>query len=449
MRVLIVAENVSMRMGGEASLPFYYFQLMAQRGHDVWLACHARVRDELDAYFSSSPARKRIYFVEDTRIQAVLWRLGRFLPYRIRDLVVGQWIHVSTMRRLRRLAKRLVAEHSIDVILEPAPITPKGVSFLYRMGAPVAIGPLCGGLDFPPAFRDMDSRLTRLTIYLSRAASSLVHAMVPGKLMADALLVANKRTADALPAGGRGRVYQVVESGVDLAIWRPVGNRSFTPGRPPKFVYSGRLVDWKGVEFLLAAFREVAAKLDVSLHIIGDGELREQLTSRVREWALEGRVTFHGWQTRPASAALMADCHVFVLPSLRECGGTVILEALAMGLPVIATRWGGPGEYVNESCGILVEPASKEAFVSGLTEAMRRLAESPELCRRLGLGGRERVRTTYFDWESKTDRVVEILQEVVTRAERRRGLRRARRADRRPESAPGSVGAERNQRDQP
>src|SRR5262249_30600470 len=93
--------------------------------------------------------------------------------------------------------------------------------------------------------------------------------------------------------------------------------------------------------------------------------------------------------------------------SLFECGGAVVLEAMASGLPVIATRWGGPVDYLDAGCGILVEPASRERFIAGLAAAMNQLANDAPLRRRMGENGRERA-VRHFDWERKSDRSLEI-----------------------------------------
>ncbi|MEG3837401.1 MULTISPECIES: hypothetical protein [unclassified Microcoleus] len=68
--------------------------------------------------------------------------------------------------------------------------------------------------------------------------------------------------------------------------------------------------------------------------------------------------------------------------------------------------------YLNSTCGILVEPASREGFVKGLTDAMLKLAQSPELRQSMGCAGRERVRQP-FDWERKVDRILEISQQTI------------------------------------
>ena len=200
-RVMICSENISMRMGGEGNLAFHYFKLMRDRGLDVHAVCHSRVRDELRAAFPEEREFARFHFIRDTSAQVLIWRLGRAFPYRIRDLFLGQWIHFSTMRRAQHLIRQLTRELEFDIVFEPAPITPKGLSLMYGLGVPVAIGPLCGGLDFPPSFQTMDSRFTRVSIRIARVLSHGLHRLFPGKLNADALIAANRRTREALPRG--------------------------------------------------------------------------------------------------------------------------------------------------------------------------------------------------------------------------------------------------------
>lgn len=411
MRVVIVTENASMRMAGEASLAFYYFKLLRARHVDVWMVCHARARKELQEAFSDDDFQ-RIHFIEGTWLHRKVWQINRWFPSRIGESIFWQLSHMLTQRKARTVVKNMIDQLDIQIVFQPSPIPPKGLSFMYKMGVPVVIGPMCGGLELPPGFRYMDSPLTIILVGGARFFSLIMNWLIPGKLQADTLIVANECTAKALPKGCRGKVYEVVESGVDQSIWKLTKRGDSQPNQPVRFVYSGRFVDWKGVQFLVEAFKQVARTNSV-LELIGDGALRGSIEAQVAALNLQDRVKFHGWLKREDSAKIISDCNVFVMPSLRECGGTALLEAMAMGLPIVTTNWAGPAKYVDSTCGILVEPTSREAFIDGLAEAMIRLAESVELRCRMGEASTQRVAKNYFDWESKTDRVIEILKETL------------------------------------
>ena len=417
MKVLIVSANASMKMGGEASLPLYYFKLLQLRNIETWMICHERVKEELRQIFPDDRDFQRIQFVNDTTLQITVWRLSRYFPERIKDLILGQIIHLATQIQIRKIAKKQIEQLSIDIVFEPSPISPKGVSFMYGFDVPVVIGPLCGGIDFPPAFRYMDSPLSRFSVNISRVFSLFIHQLFPGKLRANTLIVANSRTKTALPKGYQGKTYEVVESGVDLSIWQPNAKentlKSFS-NNEVHFVYSGRFVDWKGIQFLLEAFKQVAPTNNAILHLIGDGILRQEIEAILKSNPfLKEKVTLHGWLSREESAKIIRQCHVFIMPSLRECGGTAILEAMALGLPVIATNWLGPANYLSSTCGILIEPTSKEDFVKGLADAMIQLSQSEELRHQMGEEGKKRILNNYFDWDAKTDRIIEIFRETL------------------------------------
>ncbi|MEZ6317466.1 MAG: glycosyltransferase family 4 protein [Phycisphaerales bacterium] len=421
MRVLIVCESASMRMSGETALPVYYFRLMRARGVRAMLLTHERTRDELRATFDDD-AFADIHFVEDSGVQRALWAVGQRAPERVRGLVIDQLIHLSTQRRARRLAKRLVPEHDVDVVFEPAPISPRGISCMYNLGAPVVVGPLCGGLSFPPGFRFMDGPGSKLGVWAGRTLSPVAHRLFPGKLHAAAVIVGSERTARALPRGVRGSVYEVVESGVDLNVWQPVTPIERAPGEPVRFVYLARFVDWKGIEYLVEAFARTLKRTPAVLELIGDGELYQATCEQVDRLELEDHVLFHGRLGLREAERIVRSCDVYMAPSLRECGGCALLEAMALGLPIVAANWAGPAEFLSDGGGaLLVEPSSREGFIEGLTRAMVSLAESPELRKELGAAAAARVRTRYFDWDSKVDHVIEILRETVERQTTRRG----------------------------
>ncbi len=430
-RVLIVAEHASARFGGEAALPLHYFRILRRRGIDVWMIVHERTRAELTLLFPD--AGDRISYVPDTRWHRLAYQLGKNLPNRLEYITVGfasrlfsQWIQC-------RLVRRAIQDHQITVIHQPIPVSPKEPSMIFGMGVPVVMGPMNGGMEYPPAFGKMEGKFTRLVVGLGRQFSNVLNRVMPGKRQASILLVANRRTQNALPAGITGRVIELVENGVDLEVWRAADNRpapiqADAPANAPSvltFVYVGRLVDWKAVDCLISAFAQIAEKFPVKLEIIGDGNMRGDLERHAAELGLltgiaetgtsTSRVEFVGWLSQVDCAQRLQQADAMVLPSIYECGGAVVLEAMATGLPVIATNWGGPADYLDASCGILVDPSTRDAFIQGLAAAMERLASSPDLRHQMGQAGAARVRQI-FDWDAKVDRILEIYDQALKTA---------------------------------
>ena len=404
MRVLIVADNASSQFGGEAILPLHYFRLLRARNVDVSLLVHERNMSGLKTELSSDV--DRLYFVKDTFLHKAVFRLGTYFPRRVADVTTGFVIQLTTQIAQHRLIRELLKVRRFDVIHAPIPVSPKSPSLICGFGIPVIFGPMNGGMEYPPAFRHEEDRLSRFAVALGRGLAGFLNLVFPGKRHARLLLVANTRTRKALPHDAGSRVIDLVENGVDFTLWHRSAIRG-APGRPLRLIFVGRLVDWKAIEIVLEAIKRLQGDIHVSFEIIGDGPMRPNWEKLSQDIGLNEIVRFSGWMDQKDCARRLEDADIFVLPSLLECGGAVVLEAMAMGLPVIATAWGGPIDYLDDSCGILVEPNSRESLVSGFVGAIKTLAESADLRQSLGEAGYRKAKQ-YYDWEKKIDRVLEL-----------------------------------------
>jgi glycosyltransferase involved in cell wall biosynthesis len=171
-------------------------------------------------------------------------------------------------------------------------------------------------------------------------------------------------------------------------------------------------VDWKRLDWAIQALANVpGAYLDV----IGDGPMRAEWTRLAASLNLDDRIRFRGWLPQHECARLLGSATALLLPSIYECGGAVVLEAMATGIPVIAVAWGGPEDYLDETCGILIPPLDAATVVDGFTAGMKKLIADPQLGSALGAAARRRVQAT-FCWEEKVDRVIEIYRLAVDRA---------------------------------
>jgi glycosyltransferase involved in cell wall biosynthesis len=198
---------------------------------------------------------------------------------------------------------------------------------------------------------------------------------------------------DGIPAGR----IEVVHDGIDVGrIQRlePINLHAeyWLPHGAPALVNVGALVGHKGQRFLIDAMPLVMRRVpDARLVIFGEGELRPLLEKQVKHLSLDKHVLLPGFREDVLAVVKSAD--VFVMSSLTEGLGSAVLDAMAMALPVVGTLAGGiPEAVVPEQTGLLVPPGQPEP----LADAIVRLLEDPDLRRRMGAAGQQRVRD-HFD----------------------------------------------------
>lgn len=173
---------------------------------------------------------------------------------------------------------------------------------------------------------------------------------------------------------------------------------------PFTILFVGRLVERKGVTHLIEAVRRMPQGVPVRLAIIGDGPERARLEAQVARDGMADRVEVRGRVSEAALRDAYAESRVLVLPSVMDARsdteglGVVLLEAMASGVPVVASEIGGITDIVtDDETGLLVPPGDPAALAAALT----RLATDPVLAARLAAAGRRHVRED-FSWERIT-----------------------------------------------
>ena len=197
---------------------------------------------------------------------------------------------------------------------------------------------------------------------------------------------------------------RVVHCGADLSRY-PLA----PPRQGPGFVVLcvARLAAQKGLDVLLSAVKLLAdGGTDVQLVLVGDGPMRDRLTRRAERLGIKGRVVLEGAVGQDEMAAYYAGADVFCLPSFAEGVPVVLMEAMASGRAVVATRVAGVPELVEDGVsGLLVAPGNAEE----LAAALQRLASSPEERESMGLAGRRKV-VEEFDAEKCAAQVAQLFR---------------------------------------
>ncbi len=209
------------------------------------------------------------------------------------------------------------------------------------------------------------------------------------------------------------RVVRMV-SGVDAEHFRPgpvdPEIEALLPPRPtPRLIFTGRLHPQKNLDVLLDAWPAVAQRHGAILILVGQGPDQSRLAERARTLGVADSVRFLGHTADPAAILRAGDA--FALPSVAEGMSNSLLEAMATGLPCLASRIGGNTDLLDDGrTGLLIPSSTPDAWAS----ALNRLLDNPDLARALGAAARQKIETE-FALPVVVDRYVALYQRLLTR----------------------------------
>jgi glycosyltransferase involved in cell wall biosynthesis len=384
-RVFLVSERFGHSAGGEAIKGQHYADALLAQGRDVIVFTHERAL-WLGAIFPAA----RLRIVKETSLQRWLWKLP---PLRF---LTSIYFH-------RRARQMILAELAAEpagsakpILHYISPVSPVALRF-PPPGFHVVMGALTGNIYYPPAFRHRMSTGDRLREALHVVTQSTIGRLAGEKRHVGAVLNSGyDRTRASLRLADcpDDRILDVVDAGVSDALFdRP---RITHEGFNPRFVCSGRLVDHKGVDLAIRALARTDPSL--TLDIYGDGVMRASWEALTDQLGLRERVTFHGWMERHEDLiAAFTNYRGYLFPSLAEANGIVMQEAMTLGLPVIALRWGGPAMLADETSALYVSPDSEEQVVADIAQAMVRLANDGALAERISMAARA-IADRRFRW---------------------------------------------------
>lgn len=311
----------------------------------------------------------------------------------------------------RRFGKAIRAGH-FDVIhrLNPvSPPTPSPIAAHCRdAGTPFVWGPINGGIAWPKEFLDAMRREGEWLSYV-RDVYKLFPAYLSTRRTASALIVGSTSVWDQMKPY-RDRCVYIPENAIDPARFASVLPRASVG--PLRVAFVGRLVPFKGADMLIDAAAPLVRSGRVVVDVIGDGPEMGSLRRRVEEASLQQGVLLPGWVDHRALAERLSGSQVFGFPSVREFGGAVVLEAMALGLVPVVIDYGGPGEHVTNETGFRVPIGPREEIVRRFREVLTQLADSPGQVRSIGEKARQRV-YHLFTWDMKARQVLDVYRWVT------------------------------------
>lgn len=222
------------------------------------------------------------------------------------------------------------------------------------------------------------------------------------------ITLSDEEGRDHLKMGiGRPEQFVTIPSGVDLDAVTAASPVRLVSGRPVIGAVA-RLVPIKGLHYLVDAAPEILRRCaDARFLLVGDGEMRPALEAQARALGLSDRIVFAGY--REDIPSVIAGMDIVALPSINEGMGRVLVMAMALGKPIVATRVGGVAELLGDGEAGLLVPARDPI---ALAEAIGTLLQDPTRAQTLGEAGRRRA--LRYSAEAMLDALTKVYREVMT-----------------------------------
>ena len=295
-----------------------------------------------------------------------------------------------------------------DIVHRVTPLSPTISSPLAtkcaRAGVPFVLGPLNGGVPWPQEF-DAERRQEKEWLSYVRG----LYKALPGRRralrQAAAIIVGSRHTEGEVPAAMRDKTVYIPENAIDPARF----SKRADPGQdgPLRACFVGRLVPYKGPDMALEAAAPLLRDGRMTLDLVGDGPMLPGLKAQAKALGVAHAVTFHGWIDHGAVQDVLARSALMVFPSIREFGGGVVLEAMALGLPSVIVDYAGPAELLTQGTGWTVPLGDRAAIIAGFHSALERLETDRPALAHAGQAGLDRV-AAQFTWDRKAAQICTI-----------------------------------------
>lgn len=300
-----------------------------------------------------------------------------------------------------------------DLVHRMTPKSPTTPSIIAKrlagINVPFILGPMAGGIPWPIGFRERWHSEREWMTYV-RGAYKLMPGYRSTLNNSSAIIAGSRYNYDQLRPRVGNRVVYMPHNGFEPDRFRLA--RSRTAEYPIRAAFVGRLVPYKGLDILIKAVADYVKSGKLALEVVGDGPERQGLKQLVASLDLERGVKFHGWLDHTAVGPVLRECDVFAFPSIREAGGSVVIEAMASGLVPVVADYGGPPEFITSESGIAVPFTSEASLASGMRHAIGELIAHPDRIDRMGNSAR-RAAFEKHAWEVRAKQVVEIYRAVL------------------------------------
>jgi glycosyltransferase involved in cell wall biosynthesis len=395
-KVIIVSYDNNPSIGSEGSVAYLWSEIISN-SYETVVYTQNKHRVDLEKLNSSLNFR----YVEQPPFPSKI----------LQKLKLYNYDYVLFIHRVERMIKRdIVNQKTIIHFLTPAGIH-SYTNLGKKLSIPYIVGPIGGFLKMPNGF----SEYRKLEMKLKEFLYSRIIKRKKWKnyfLHATRIISGTELVIRHLPEECKQKTSIIFDAIVDIDYFK--STERIRNSTTVKIIYSGRMVLYKGCFILLYAFEHLLKNGYDAIELIyaGDGSEKANLERYVSDHMLNDRVKVLGRVNRSELKELLNDSDIYCLPTLKDPGGISILEAMACGLPVISTNYGGPAYSVSKESGILIDPLGVKDYVEKLSVVLEKLINDKDLRERMGEKAREHVES-YYSTSSLQYKVKDVYESVM------------------------------------
>jgi glycosyltransferase involved in cell wall biosynthesis len=352
MKLLISTYACAPNHGSEHAVGWNWTTEAHRLGHQIWALASPAHREAIENACRADPGLGGIH-----------WVFPRVRGWPLRPATEPKWERtynlfwqVTALRHARELHRQI----EFDAIHHLTWGGVRAPTFLSALGPPLIVGPLGGGETSPRSLRDgfyFKAKVTEAIRDLSNTTITLNPLVRPGLAGAAVIFVKTPDTRKLLTRSMQQKSVGFIELGL-----RPeqIGKPRSAWQTPPKLLFAGRLLYWKGVYIAIQAFAQLLRRMpEAQFTIVGKGPAEGRLKAYVAAHSLGGNIEFISWLPQQQLFELYTSHDLFIFPSLHDSSGGVVLEALSRGMPVVCLDLGGPKQIVTPQSGVTVGTAGR------------------------------------------------------------------------------------------
>ena len=403
-KILLSAYACEPNKGSEPEVGWKWAITLSQLGHEVYVITRLNNKKNIEQFLDEKKITNLHFHYFDYPNWLISIIKGKSNPNS--NLYFFIW-QIGIFFSTRSLVKKI----KFDFIQHVTFVSLRFPSFLCLYNTPFIFGPVSGGDIIPQQLMKKFSFYNKFTEFLRILSNKYIKISPLMNLTffkSNKILVNNSETKKLIPIKYHYKVEEMLAVGIDKSTTKEIKldkyNKIFN------ICFAGNLIELKGISIVLKTFLRLKEKNNnIKLTIMGSGPYKAKFIKEAIKYQINNDITWLGKIERNKVLSVFKNSELLLYPALRDSGGFVVLEALSQSLPVATLNIGGPGQIVDNECGIKISVNKKNEneIIFELSSEIEKLINNKDIIDHKRKKSLEKIND--FNWENKVLRLYKQL----------------------------------------